>query len=313
MIDIIMATYNGEEYIEAQIYSLLSQSFKNWNLYVYDDCSVDSTADIVKKIVGLDKRIHLIENKKKHGMCFDVFNGIKKSNAEYVVLCDQDDLWFDNKLEVLFDNIHSLDKTCPVLLFGRGYQYDQYTKKIIGRINMNSPNTLSDYLILNGGIQGCSMIMNRSLINLITKYKCDVAMHDHFISTLAFSFGLVRAVDADLILYRKHNNNITSAIHGGMINKALKYIKSRKYFIDELHYDAINSIYESIKEDISISKRNEFELYLKLPRESKIKKIKYLISNRVRVSNSIVIPVILCLLQDSFGKNVKGELHRWEP
>ncbi|WP_233408215.1 hypothetical protein, partial [Escherichia coli] len=84
-------------------------------------------------------------------------------------------------------------------------------------------------------------------------------------------------------------------------------------FIDELHYDAINSIYESIKEDISVSKRNEFELYLKLPRESKIKKIKYLISNRVRVSNSIVIPVILCLLQDSFGKNVKGELHRWEP
>lgn len=78
MIDIIMATYNGEEYIEAQIYSLLSQSFKNWNLYVYDDCSVDSTADIVKKIVGLDKRIHLIENKKNMGCALTFLNGIKK-------------------------------------------------------------------------------------------------------------------------------------------------------------------------------------------------------------------------------------------
>ena len=58
-VDILLATYNGEKYVAEQIESILNQTYKNFNLIISDDCSKDSTPDILKKYAEKDKRIIL--------------------------------------------------------------------------------------------------------------------------------------------------------------------------------------------------------------------------------------------------------------
>ena len=56
-IDILMATYNGEKYLREQIESILSQTYSEFRLIISDDCSTDSTREIIKKYKKKDKRI----------------------------------------------------------------------------------------------------------------------------------------------------------------------------------------------------------------------------------------------------------------
>ena len=65
-IEILMATYNGEKYIEDQINSIINQTYKNWTLLIRDDGSKDKTLDIIKKYEKVDKRIILLRDNKNN-------------------------------------------------------------------------------------------------------------------------------------------------------------------------------------------------------------------------------------------------------
>ena len=66
MIDILMATYNGERYLDVQISSIVNQTYKDWRLYIRDDGSLDNTVNIIKKWENLDNRIIVIQDEKKN-------------------------------------------------------------------------------------------------------------------------------------------------------------------------------------------------------------------------------------------------------
>ena len=68
-IDILLASYNGKKYIEAQISSILNQTYKNIKLIISDDCSTDGTIDILKKYAQKDNRIQLYLQEKKLRSC----------------------------------------------------------------------------------------------------------------------------------------------------------------------------------------------------------------------------------------------------
>lgn len=66
---ILMATYNGEEYIETQLLSILSQSYTNWKLFINDDGSTDNTIKIIKKIfVNMEDKVFISSNTSGGGM-----------------------------------------------------------------------------------------------------------------------------------------------------------------------------------------------------------------------------------------------------
>mgnify|MGYP003295532752 len=65
MIDILLATYNGEAYIEEQVRSIVNQSFRDWRLLVHDDGSTDHTLEIVERLAKEDSRIVVIRDDVK--------------------------------------------------------------------------------------------------------------------------------------------------------------------------------------------------------------------------------------------------------
>jgi teichuronic acid biosynthesis glycosyltransferase TuaG len=98
-VSIIMPAYNVESYIEASINSVLNQTFKDWELIIIDDGSIDLTSEILKKYELLDKRIHYIyQENSKQARARN--NGIRIARASIIAFLDSDDLWMPNKLEV---------------------------------------------------------------------------------------------------------------------------------------------------------------------------------------------------------------------
>lgn len=99
LVSVIMPAYNAEKYIGAAISSVLSQSYTNWELLVIDDCSDDSTAEIIRDFERADSRIRLLCNEKNMGVAGTRNRGFDIAQGEWVALLDSDDLWHTNKLE----------------------------------------------------------------------------------------------------------------------------------------------------------------------------------------------------------------------
>ena len=97
-VDIIMPNYNKSEFLNEAINSVLSQSYKNWKLYIIDDHSSDNSSKILKKY-RKNKKIKIFFLEKNRGPSFCRNFGLKKSNSKFIAFLDSDDYWKKNKLK----------------------------------------------------------------------------------------------------------------------------------------------------------------------------------------------------------------------
>ena len=98
-VDIILPVFDCEDYLEQTMKSIISQSFKNWQLIVIDDNSNFKTKKILSKYKK-NKKIKIIELSKNRGVAYCRNLGIKKSNSKYLAFIDSDDTWNKNKLKI---------------------------------------------------------------------------------------------------------------------------------------------------------------------------------------------------------------------
>ena len=103
-ISIIICAYNAEKWLNRCIDSILVQTYRNWELWIIDDGSTDSTAEIVKKYEATDERIHLY-SQENQGLSSARKSGIRCATGEYLTFIDADDyvgeLYLEHFLEVL--------------------------------------------------------------------------------------------------------------------------------------------------------------------------------------------------------------------
>ncbi|OQX91514.1 MAG: hypothetical protein B6D58_07700 [candidate division Zixibacteria bacterium 4484_95] len=99
LVSVITPLYNSEKYIGETIESVIGQTYHNWEMVIVDDCSTDSSADIVEKYSKKDPRIRLIKCEKNFGGPARPRNiGIKNAKGEYIAFLDSDDRWYPEKL-----------------------------------------------------------------------------------------------------------------------------------------------------------------------------------------------------------------------
>lgn len=99
LISVVMPNYNGHRFIEQAIDSVLSQTYKNFELLVVDDCSKDDSLSLIKQKAQSDNRIRVISLEHNAGVANARNVGIKEAKGEYIALLDNDDLWTEDKLE----------------------------------------------------------------------------------------------------------------------------------------------------------------------------------------------------------------------
>tara|TARA_R110002012_G_scaffold281843_2_gene471418 strand:- start:9483 stop:10418 length:936 start_codon:yes stop_codon:yes gene_type:complete len=135
-VSIIIATYNRASFITETLYSIKKQSFKNWECIIVDDCSNDSTSEVVSNFIKRDNRFsfHIRPNNLNKGANVCRNFGFNISTGEYIKYFDSDDIMSFNHLEVLVSvieennldfavgNCRNFDKNG---LGGRPYEYDR--------------------------------------------------------------------------------------------------------------------------------------------------------------------------------------------
>jgi glycosyltransferase involved in cell wall biosynthesis len=112
-LSIVMATYNGEAFLEQQLDSLFAQTFHDFLLIVCDDGSTDNTTAIIKAYQERFDNITLYHNKRPLGVAKNFAKGVALAQSPYIALCDQDDLWQCEKLEKSIDAMRSLERQYP--------------------------------------------------------------------------------------------------------------------------------------------------------------------------------------------------------
>lgn len=98
LVSVIMPSYNTALYIKETIQSVLNQTYKNWELFIVDDCSTDDTDHVVQQFLD-DKRIHYLKNEVNSGAAISRNRALREAKGRWIAFLDSDDLWMPDKLE----------------------------------------------------------------------------------------------------------------------------------------------------------------------------------------------------------------------
>src|SRR6476469_1300094 len=105
LISIALCTYNGSKYLEKQILSIINQTYKNIEIIVVDDCSSDNTFEITQILASKYEQIKSYRNTENIGFNKNFEKAIKLTTGYFIAISDQDDIWLENKLQRLYDNL----------------------------------------------------------------------------------------------------------------------------------------------------------------------------------------------------------------
>lgn len=212
-ISIVMTTYNGEYYLKDQLDSLLKQTIPFEELIIQDDKSKDHTPDIVKEYASTDNRIKFYQNEKNLGWNINFITAIKRAKGEYIALCDQDDIWYPQKLEKELNQIGSHS-----LCFCYRYKDPQYTTqgKLLGK-----PQPEMESLLFTSHIPGHGMIVSRKLIEAIDTWHERIP-YDWWLAIQAHIHDGVTYVAEPLNWHRPHADSASSIMMKEEWEKAKK-------------------------------------------------------------------------------------------
>jgi len=221
MIQVLLATYNGESYLKAQIDSLLSQTFTKWQLLVHDDDSNDKTVEILLDYQQMyPEKIKVIDDSFNYGSaCKNFSHLLSMSTSKYVMFCDQDDVWLPEKIEKSFIRIKEMEDlygNIPIVVHTDLAVVDESLNLIASSMFdyqglNNSVESLLQALVKNS-VTGCAAIINRKAIEVSLPILPSAVMHDWWVSANVLKYsGKIEFINESLIKYRQHSGNALGA------------------------------------------------------------------------------------------------------
>lgn len=276
-IDILMATYNGERYLSEQIQSLLNQTYAQIHLIIRDDCSKDNTPFLLAEYAKNNpERITLLHGNRQLGIKGNFSELMKHASSPYVMFCDQDDVWLPTKVAKTLHQIKHLEKLhgkdSPLLVHTdlAVVRHDlslicnsfwQYTKLVPKRSHQ------LNRLLVQNVVTGCSMMINRPLLELAYPIPSEAMMHDWWIAIVASAFGSISAIKESTLLYRQHGQNSL----GAKKFLSLSHLKNglKKLLLkDEKRFNQAAVFFERFQEILGYPHREIVDVYRTLPKRS---------------------------------------------
>ncbi|AND64626.1 hypothetical protein AX766_09445 [Flavobacterium covae] len=243
-IAVLLPTYNGAKFIKEQIDSILNQSHQNIELLIRDDSSTDNTIEILRSIASQDNRVKLFEDSSGNlGLVKSIEYLLSETNCEWIMFSDQDDVWFDTKIEEFYKVAIVCDHKIPSIIHSDAIVTNE---KLIGnkRFLGSRPlkNGVENSLFLFS-VQGCSMMINNVLKESLFPFPKEAYLHDRYIHLVVELIGKRLYIDKPLMWYRQHGGNVVGT------NSLFKKIKNL-FFIKQNYFlpvdkDLVNYVFES--------------------------------------------------------------------
>lgn len=219
-ISVAIATYNGEKFITKQFDSILSQTLLPDEIIIVDDASNDNTLKILNVYALQYPIIKIFTNEQNLGATKTFERAVNLCDGEFIILSDQDDVWFKNKIEVLMTNIGNAK------LIHHDAKLIDDNDQIIG----NSLLEFIDYYhipdfftrLMREGVHGCCLMMRREVVLAARKIPSGFIYHDFFYNLTAAALGEIRTLTQPLMSYRLHNNNACGLFADKSYERAMK-------------------------------------------------------------------------------------------
>jgi glycosyltransferase involved in cell wall biosynthesis len=246
MIDILLATYNGEKYLNQQIDSIITQTYKDWQLLIRDDFSTDNTVNIIKNYTcKYPDKIRLIEDNKGHlGLAQNFGALLELALSEYIMFCDQDDIWLPNKIELTLNTMKAAGQTwpnTPLLVHTDLKVVDEMLKPIaesfwkLHRISPESDCQLKK-IIYRNIVTGCTMMINKKAKEISMPFPPEARIHDWWIALNVVKYGKIIHIAMPTVLYRQHIANLIGAkksLKEDMLLLPQKFIRAKRFLLSD--------------------------------------------------------------------------------
>ena len=241
---ILLATYNGEKYIEEMVESILSQDYSNWQLVLSDDMSKDRTPAILDRYAQQypDRITHY-----RSGLHFGNAQGhflhllSQFSDAPYIMFCDQDDVWHPDKISKTLGKMKEIEKSGLPALVHTDLRVVDGSLQEMGPSFLTYSGIRGDrldlkQLLVQNVVTGCTVMLNGALATLANTHKPEgkILMHDWWLALIASSLGTIGFLNEATIDYRQHGNNTVGA----------KDTKSLAYILKKIRNDGVRKAME---------------------------------------------------------------------
>jgi glycosyltransferase involved in cell wall biosynthesis len=246
-IDVLLATHNGADFLDDQLGSLLDQSGPPFRLLVRDDASTDATPTLLAQWAPRwPGKIELLDPLgPRLGACGNFAALLAQADADYVMFCDQDDVWLPDKIARTLAKMTEVEREAgpdqPVLvhtdlavvddsLRGLGDSYWAYQ-----HLDVRRGTTLNRLLVQNV-VTGCAAMANRALVRKAVPIPPQAVLHDWWLALVAAATGRIERLDEPTVSYRQHGANRVGAVRWGPAHLARKLssLWDRGYMVEFL-------------------------------------------------------------------------------
>lgn len=229
-ISIAMTTYNGEHFLREQLDSILAQSISDWELIVCDDCSLDSTWSILQEYELKDSRINIFKNESNLGFVKNFEKAVSLCKGNYIALCDQDDIWEKNHLELLLNSMET-----SIGSVGNARMIDENGNKTNDLISERERyfsdgddcSKLFRILFYGNPFQGASSLFKKEFFDKALPIPNGVEYHDSWFNAVSCCLAGLIFVPEVVNNYRIHGNN-ASGNHNLSFKEQMKLTLNRK-------------------------------------------------------------------------------------
>ena len=218
-IEVVLPTYNGVLYLEAQITSIHNQTLRPERVLLRDDGSSDGTQALITE---LQQRygtwLQVLPADGNLGCTANVNRLLEATTAPYVALADQDDLWMPEKLEqshILMQQLEACHGTIPLLVHSDLELVDLAGRpmgcRYLQRQRLDPQRTQPADLAFTNVVTGCTVLINRALRDRAMPIPQQALMHDWWLAQVASAFGRIELLPHPTVCYRQHGSNLLGA------------------------------------------------------------------------------------------------------
>ncbi len=235
LVTVLMCTYNGQEYIEAQIRSIVDQTHKNLKLVISDDGSTDKTIEIIRNVAARSAQTINVRSGPSLGFATNFLSlAVDHTiNGDYFAFSDQDDVWAPEKIQAAIQNIAANEvNSKPYLYCGRTVYVDARMNPLgMSKVMRRRPSFENSLVQSIAG--GNTMVFNKEAKKIIERIGVvDVPSHDWWLYQLVTGHGGTVYYDTQpYVYYRQHD----TALIGGNTSVASKVRRLRRLFDGHFH------------------------------------------------------------------------------
>ena len=209
---IVLSTYNGEKFIEEQLNSLLAQTRQPDGVIIVDDCSTDSTPEKCRNFIKEHDLTNWMfnVNTTNKGWADNFSDAFLLAEGDLIFPCDQDDIWLENKIELMAKVMEDNDKIGLLIGSYHTWVQNETEDRIVEKVHTNELKILPfDETILYVNHPGCVFCFRKDFYNKIAPYRFAKYPHDSLLIRMSRLSDCCYTLDTPVIKWRRHTANAT--------------------------------------------------------------------------------------------------------